>query len=139
MGKKQFGNTLCVRLQKGDEICAAIAKIAKEENIKVGSITGIGATDNVTIGVFDTAKKEYDKITKSGSFEILALNGSITSMNGEPYVHLHITCSEGECHTFGGHLFEGRISLTGEIFITVVDGEIEREYSEEVGINLWKI
>ena len=101
-------------------------------------MSGIGATDDFTVGVFDIAKKEYEKFVFSGNHEINALDGNITEKDGKPYIHLHITATGKGGKVVGGHLIKGVISLTGEIIITVTDGKITREYDETLGINRWK-
>ena len=41
-------------------------------------------------------------------------------------------------HVHGGHLNRAIISATAEIQIQVIDGEIGREFSQEIGLNLFK-
>ena len=38
---------------------------------------------------------------------------------------------------FGGHLFDAKITATGEIVLSLTDSKIDREYSENIGIHTW--
>ena len=101
-------------------------------------MSGIGATDDFTVGVFDIAKKGYNEYVFKGNHEINAITGNITEKDGKTYIHLHITATGTDCKVVGGHLIKGVISLTGEIIITVTGGTISREYDATLGINRWK-
>lgn len=135
MEYKRFGNTLVLRLDKNDEITSAVLTVAKQENIKLASVSGIGATDNVTVGVFDVEKKAYDKFTFTGNHEITSLVGNINTMNGESYCHLHITLAGPDGIVKGGHLLSAVVSLTSEIFFSITDGIVDRKRNENLGIN----
>ena len=138
MEYKRFDDVIALRLDKGDDIAESVYKVAKKEGITAASVSGIGATDNFTVGVFDTAKKEYEKFEFRDNCEINALVGNITQKDGEPYIHLHITATGKDGKVVGGPLVMGVISLTAEITITVLSGAISREFNEELGINRWK-
>lgn len=138
MEYKKYQNFIALRLDKGDDIAACIYKVAENERIKFANVSGIGATDNFTVGVFDIAKKEYEKFEFCGNHEINAITGNITEKDGKPYIHLHITATGNGGKVVGGHLIKGVISLTGEIIITVLGGKITREFDENLGINRWK-
>lgn len=138
MEYKRYKNIIALRLDKGDDITESVYTVAEKEDIKAASVSGIGATDDFTVGVFDIAKKEYIKHDFKGNHEINALTGNITGKDGAPYVHLHINATGEGCKVVGGHLIKGVISLTGEIIITVIDGEISREFDKTLGINRWK-
>ena len=45
MEYKKFETAYVVRLDPGDEICESLLAIAKQENIALASISGIGAVD----------------------------------------------------------------------------------------------
>lgn len=139
MEYRKFGSDYVLRIQKGEEILESIARLCREEKITLGTVSGIGAVGDVTLGVFNTEKFGYESRRYTGDYEIASCSGSISTMNGNPYLHIHMVAGnsvEGQCH--GGHLNQGIISLTGEFFIHSIDGTVEREYSEEVGLNLFK-
>ena len=135
MEYRRFGSRIVLRLDKDDEIVESLVSVAKKENITLASVSGIGGTDNVTVGVFNTYKKAYDRFTFTGTHEITSLTGNISTMNGEEYLHLHITLAGNEGKLCGGHLLECVISLTAEIFIDITDGTVDRKKDETLQIN----
>ena len=81
-------------------------------------------------------KKYYPK-TIEGIFEITSLLGTLTTKDGEPYLHLHISCGGMDAAVVGGHLNKAIVSATGEIVIRVVNGTINRKFSNEIGLFLF--
>lgn len=136
MQYSKHGNTIFCRIEKGEEITAALLKLAEIENIGAAGVSGIGATDNFTAGIFDTSKHCYNEVHFTGDHEITSLTGSLTRMNQKPYQHLHITCAGADGAVKGGHLLSATVSLTAEIIVTVLEGEVTRKRNEELGINL---
>lgn len=135
---KKFGNKLIVRIDKGEEVVETLKRICKENNITLGSISGIGAVNKVTVGLFETTTKKYHSKEFSGDFEIAPLCGNVSTMNGETYIHLHANLSDSEHKSFGGHLNSAIVSATCECIIDVIEGSADREFSEEIGLNLFK-
>ena len=138
MGFKKFDNRYILRLDKGEEITGTLEKFCKDNDIGLGSIHGIGAVNEATIGCFKASTKEYQSRKLTGDHEITALTGSVSTMNGDVYLHLHISLSDSSCDAFGGHLNSGVVSATCEVMIDVDDGEAGRDFSEEIGLNLFK-
>lgn len=139
MKSKRIDMAVFVRLEPGEDIIEQLMEVISIYKIRLGRISGIGACDVVTVGNFDVKAQDYHQETLEGSFEITSLIGNISKMNGEPYLHLHITLGDGEMKVWGGHLNYGRISATAEIVIDVYDGEIDRYKDEQSGLNLWSI
>lgn len=128
-------NTVVVRLDKGDKIAESILQVAGKEKITLGYVTGIGATDDFEVGVFDLASSDYNHFRYTGNHEINSIVGNLTTKDGNPYLHLHITCTGCDGKVVGGHLFDGNVSLTAEIFIQKAEGKAERKFDETLGIN----
>lgn len=136
MEYRRFGDKYIVRLERGDEIIESIKKLAIEEKIRLGRVTGIGAVNRVKFGLFKMEEKEYYSKEFEGDMEIINLSGNISEMNGEVYIHLHIALGDDSLRVIGGHLNYVYISATGEIIIDLIEGRVDRKYSDEIGINL---
>lgn len=98
----------------------------------------LGATNSFTVGVYDVAEKQYHANTFSGSFEIVSLTGTINTMNGEFYTHLHMSAGNDKGEVFGGHLNRAVVSATCEMVVDVLDGTVDRQYDPVTGLNLFK-
>lgn len=138
MEYKRFGDTIFARLDRGEEILEQLKILALRENIKLASVRGLGAVDEFTVGVFKTDRKQYDANSFTGYFEIVSLTGTITTMDGEYYAHLHMSAGNEKGEVFGGHLNRAMISATCELVIQVVDGTVERRFDPEIGLNVFK-
>ena len=68
----------------------------------------------------------------------MSLTGTISTMNGAYYAHLHMSVGNEQGMVFGGHLNRAQISATCEMVITLIDGTVDRAFSEEVGLNLFR-
>lgn len=137
MDYRKFKNQYVIRLDRDEEIVESLKKIADKENIKLAYLTGIGAVGKVTAGVFDTKEKVFKGHTWEGDLEVVSIGGNINTMNGETYVHFHISAADEQGNVFGGHLQEAVISGTGELVLTEIDGTVDRKFDEEIGLNLF--
>jgi len=139
MDYKKMNNNYIVRIDKGEEIVGTIKQFCTEQSIKLGLVSGLGAVNEATIGLFETATKKYHSTVLSGDFEIASLTGNITTMNGEVYLHFHACISDDKYMTYGGHLNSAVVSATAEIIIIDFNGEVDREFNDEIGLNLLKL
>ena len=136
MEYKRFGESIIVRLDRGDEIVEQVLAIAKQEKIHLAEISALGAVDEFTAGVFRLSEKKFQPNHFKGEFEIVSLTGTLSEKDGEPYCHLHMSAGDKDGHVFGGHLARARISATGEMVIRLIDGQVGRRFNEEIGLNL---
>ena len=112
--------------------------ISIEEEIGLASVQALGAINSFTVGVFKTDEKKYMANEFEGSYEIVSLTGTINTMNGEFYCHLHMSAGNEKGEVFGGHLNRAVVSATCEMVIRLIDGVVDRRYDEEVGLNLFQ-
>ena len=138
MEYKRFDKDIVVRIDKGEEILEKIKEVAIKENIKLATVTALGGTNEFTVGVFKTEEKKYYSNSFQGDFEIVSLTGSINTMNDEFYTHIHMSAGDEKGNVFGGHLNKAIVSATCEMFIHVIEGKVDRELSEDIGLNLFK-
>ena len=138
MEYRKFDSTIIARIDKGEEILEKVKEIALKENIKLASISALGAVNDFTVGVFKTDEKKYYSNSFQGYFEITSLTGTINTMNGEFYTHIHMSAGNDKGEVFGGHLNKAIVSATCEMVINIIDGNIDRYFDEKIGLNLFK-
>ena len=138
MEYRRFGNKIIARMDKGEEILTKIKEISLRENIKLAFVQALGATDEFTVGVYKVDEKKYYANEFKGYFEIVSLTGTINTMNGEFYTHIHMSAGNDKGEVFGGHLNKAVVSATCEMVIDIIDGSVERKYDEETGLNVFR-
>ena len=138
MEYRKFKDTIIVRFNRNEEIIEQLMNLIKKENIKLGMVNALGATNKFTVGVYSVEEKKYYSKEYTGAYEIVSLHGNISTMNGEPYLHLHMSCAGEDGITVGGHLNSCIISATCEMFITLIDGSVDRIKDTETGLNIYK-
>ena len=136
MEYRKFGDTYIVRMDRDEEILAQLKIFAEKEQVKLASVTALGAVKDFTIGVFDTSAKAYHSNRFQGVYEIVSLVGTINTKDGEFYAHLHMSAGDTEGRVLGGHLNEAVISATCELVLEIMDGTVERRFDPETGLNL---
>jgi uncharacterized protein len=101
-----LGETVIVRLQKGELLLEGIAEICRHEGIRNGVIlTGFGSLyESCWSGALkpDYPPREFFRETSGEALEILAISGVIADY----HVHAHMVLSTRE-RAFGGHVEPG--------------------------------
>ena len=121
MDYRRFGNKIIARIDRGEEILEKVKEIALKENIKLASINALGAINSFTSGVYNVDEKKYYSNEFKGSFEIVSLTGTINTMNGDFYTHMHMSAGNDKGEVFGGHLNRAIVSATCEMVIDIID------------------
>ncbi len=139
MEYRRFSDKIVLRIDRGEDIVAKLKELCELENISLGSVSGIGAVMETEIGIFNVDTKEYFSKTVEGLYEVSNLTGNISKMNGEIYLHLHITIGDVKKNeVYAGHLNRAVVGATAEIIVSVIDGEIDRQKDDSIGLNLFK-
>jgi len=138
MEYKIFGKKAFLRIDKGEEILEKIKEFSLKENIKLASVSALGATNDFTVGVYNIDEKKYYANSFKGNFEIVSLTGTINTMNGDFYTHIHMSAGNSKGEVFGGHLNRAVVSATCEMVVDIVDGTLDRFHDDEIGLNLFK-
>jgi len=108
-------NNYTFRLRPGDDLLDSINSFVQEKKIEAGCIlSGVGSLTRVTLRFANRG----DHSTFDGHFEIVSITGTV-SVHGS---HIHISVSDGDGKTTGGHLAQGcKIYTTAEIVLAVFE------------------
>jgi predicted DNA-binding protein with PD1-like motif len=119
---------LVKRLQYGNDLKREIENLCYENNITSAVvISSVGCVYKATIRLADGKTiREYND-----NYEILSVNGTI-SKDGS---HLHISFSDINGDTFGGHLcYNTLVNTTCELVLAGIDEySFKREFDEKTG------
>ena len=124
-----------LRLDPGEEIGATISAFATREGVRCGLISGIGAAAELELGYYARARAEYVRRRLDGEFEILALTGNLSELDGAPFTHLHATLAGDDFAAVGGHLFRGVVTVTCEVQIVTDPRVLRRVARPDLGFN----
>jgi uncharacterized protein len=102
---KKAMKIFAIRLKPGEDLKESLRSFVEENNIQAGFIlTGVGSLKQTTLRF---ANQNYSHVFKD-RFEIVSLVGTL-SVHG---LHLHISLSNRQGKTIGGHLLDGCIIYT---------------------------
>ena len=117
--------SLTFRLKPGQDFLDSIEEVVKENNIEAGCIlSGVGSFTHATLRLANRKTyTEYD-----GHFEIVSVTGTV-SIHGS---HIHVSMSDGDGVTIGGHLVPGcKIYTTAEIVLAIFDDVVYKREVQE--------
>jgi len=116
------------RLEPGQDLFNQIEAVVAEKNIEAGCV--LSAVGSLTHATLRLANREYYS-EFDGHFEIVSMTGTV-SVHGS---HLHISISDGDGKTIGGHLVPGcKIYTTAEMVLGIFKDVIyKREFAEDSG------
>ncbi len=130
-----------IKFEKDELLLESLTQYAKDNNIKTAEISFIGAVQNVNVMYFNQSKKEYDKHNFEGGHEVLSGLGNVSILEGEPFVHVHMTVADKNGNAYGGHLDEGTKIWLIEAIVkqpTFFGKGIERHFDDELCLSVWK-
>ncbi len=132
------GSKYVLSLKPGEEVIGELKEFCRVNDIKAGYFWVIGAVEKVSLAWYDLSGKEYVTKTIEENLEIASVTGNIAMMSDEIIIHAHGVFSDKEMQTVAGHVNKMIISGAGEVLMMKLEGKIEREFSEELGLNLMK-
>ena len=107
-------------MSKGDNVIAGLTQWAEKNNVKLADFTAVGAFGKATLGWFDPDKRKFKEFPFTEEMEIASLTGNIRpDRNGKPNVHVHCVTTTGDGIAHAGHLVEGTISLTLQLYMNI--------------------
>jgi predicted DNA-binding protein with PD1-like motif len=128
--------TFALVFEAGDEVMGPFAEFLRENSVSAARFTGIGAFQSVTLGYFDTERKDYDKIPINEQVEVLSLAGDVALQDGEPRIHAHVVVAKSDASAHGGHLIEAIVRPTLEVVLVDSPTLLRKRIDPETGLAL---
>lgn len=138
MQTTQIHNGFFLVFQRGEEFIELLTRFCEENEVHWGQFQAIGAVENVEIGYYDLANRQYVFRFEEGPFEVASMDGNIAEIEEHPTVHVHAVLSrcDESLETIGGHVRTARVAVTLELCLWHVTQPLLREYDDETGLNL---
>ena len=116
------------RLKPEQDLFDEIEAVVAEKNIEAGCVlSAVGSLTHATLRLAN--RQSYSE--HEGHFEIVSMSGTV-SVHGS---HLHISISDEDGRTIGGHLVPGcKIYTTAEMVLAIFEDAVyKREFTEDSG------
>ncbi len=121
----------------GDEVMSGLTDFARREKLQGGHLTGLGALSSATLAFFDRAALDYVAVPVPEQTECLSLTGDVGLVDGEPLLHVHAVLGLPDGSTRGGHVVEGTVWPTMEVFLTESAVPLPKAKDPESGLELY--
>lgn len=138
---REFEPVRCLvgRLAPGDDVLQTLEDFLREEDIRMGQITLLGALQRGALGYYDQNTRKYQTITLDEHLEIASGVGNVSLREGKPALHVHLVLSDRQGHCYGGHLVAGNVVFACEFCVFHLDGKpLSRSFDEYTGLTLWR-
>lgn len=136
---KVSDNQFLLRLVRKENVKDCIIKFCEKLDIKNAYLTAIGAVESPTLSFYDVKSKKFIEKTLEGDFELTSFIGNIAVFKNKPMLHAHVTISDRNMKAFGGHFVKANVAASVEIVLTVFETKYEKEFNQEIGLNLWDL
>lgn len=141
-GSRAFMGTLT----EGADVHAALAQVARAQNITAGTFELLGGLVEAEFTEYDFVKQERKPALKFvRALEIVAGHGTVSLLDNEPFVHLHLVCSFRDesapngMALIGGHAARA-VAFAVEFTLMAYDGApVHRALHAGTGLKLWNL
>ena len=121
MKHEELSGTHVLVLLEGERLINSITDFCSSKKIAAATFTAIGALKEVELGFYDLAAKEYRWKKAEAELELDSATGNVAILDGKLIVHAHA------------------VGASCEVFLTPLQGKIERKHDEETGLKLMQI
>jgi len=140
------GRIVVARLERGEDLHAALLELARWESIDAGIVRGTGLLEEVVLHAY-AGKLREESLVARGELELVALSGSIALRDGAPEVRLHAVVGHPAGGAEGTGLPSGVAAagfvasaraLAVELVVDVLDDVyLDLRVDDETGLPIW--
>ncbi|MCD6238387.1 MAG: DUF296 domain-containing protein [Thermotoga sp.] len=108
---------IAIRMKDGESFLDSLKEVFERYYVNSGIILGaVGMLKDVTLGYFNG--KAYLKTEIKEPCELVSSQGNVAhDEKGELIVHVHVSLARESKEMIGGHLVQGKVSNTVEMFV----------------------
>lgn len=133
----QFDAVYVIKLDRGEEVMAALRRFADSRGIRGAYFQAIGAFSRVRLRYFDARAKQYRDHQLDQQVEVVSLLGSVAHKDdGSATLHVHVTVADADSRTYSGHLSEATVWPTLEVFLSTLPEALRRRRDADTGLEL---
>ncbi len=133
---ERFGNHFVLRLDPGEEVMKTLLKFVAQEDVRGGYFMAFGGFSRVRLCYFDVVARQFKPYDLDQQVEVVSLLGNVGRDNEQPVIHMHAAVSDARAHTSSGHVAEGIVRPTLEVFLTTFEGALRRARDPDTGLEL---
>ncbi len=124
------------RLERGEDLHASIAELARWESVDAGLVRGSGLVDQIVLHAWSGSARQ-DALVEGAAVELASLTGSIALRDGRPEVRLHAVVHRGGAGAAAGYLERAR-ALSVELAIDALDDvHLDLRTDDATGLPAW--
>jgi predicted DNA-binding protein with PD1-like motif len=124
----------------------ALAQLAQQHAVQTATFELLGGLHEVELTAYDfEQKRRLAPLVWQRPLEIIAGHGTISQLDGQPHVHLHLTLAFRDeaapqgITVIGGHAARA-MAFAVEFTLTAYDGDpVHRAIHQGTGLMLWQI
>jgi predicted DNA-binding protein with PD1-like motif len=135
----QLGRIFMERLPYHGDLLRELNAFCRGQGVRAGYLSVIGAVKRGVFSCYDQVKQVYETVILDEELEISHCQGNVSLLDGQSFVHAHISFARANGKTLAGHLMEGTVLFAGELVLREFLGpDRVREKDPVTGLNLWK-
>lgn len=127
-------NLYVIRFEEDELFPSRFIDFLESRSIYSGSFAAIGAFSRLRLAYFDVEISRYADLDVEEQVEVISLVGNVARHSEQPLVHAHIIVGRRDYTTLGGHLREGSVRPTLELFLDVAAEPLQRAVEPKYGL-----
>ena len=136
MRASRIGSEHVLAYEPGEKVLETLTRYLSENAITAARFIAIGGLKQFQIRYFNTRSMQYEHRDYDEQVEVASLIGNVAEYEGKPYIHAHIVVSNADYRAYTGHLGEGVVEPTLELFLTPLNGTLRREKDQRTGLGV---
>ena len=117
------GKIHLLSLDTGSDLYETVSDYLRDNDIRAGSVSCIGAVQSARLAWWDQRDDKYRFFSVDEPCEVISGMGSVSEVDGAPFLHLHLSLAKSTGEMVGGHVEAGAVVYAMELTIQELVGD----------------